>query len=60
MIGYLVVLPRLSGELTPVTAVSEKVSFDRTLLVSFSLLIVGFVAGLVVTTQFGIKEKWER
>jgi len=57
MIGNLVVLPRLSGEVPPLTSVSEEADLEKLALVSFGLLVVGFVAGLVVMTKFGVQEK---
>jgi heme/copper-type cytochrome/quinol oxidase subunit 2 len=54
MIGYLVVLPRLSQEAPPLTSGEVRgIPLEIAALVSFGMIIVGFVAGLVVVTKFG-------
>jgi heme/copper-type cytochrome/quinol oxidase subunit 2 len=57
MIGYLVVLPRLSeGAPPPASGIAGGIPLEIAALVSFGMIIVGFVAGLVVATRFGVRK----
>jgi heme/copper-type cytochrome/quinol oxidase subunit 2 len=60
MIGYLVVLPRLTGAPPPASLTVGGIPPEIVALVSFGMIIVGFVAGLVVVTRFGVRKDPER
>jgi heme/copper-type cytochrome/quinol oxidase subunit 2 len=60
MIGYLVVLPRLSGAPPSASGTVGGIPLEIAALVSFGMIIVGFVAGLVVVTRFGVRKDPER
>ncbi|MGA2238183.1 MAG: hypothetical protein ABSG74_03125 [Candidatus Bathyarchaeia archaeon] len=61
MIGYLVVLPRLTQAAPPPTSgKAGGIPLETAVLVSFGMIIVGFVAGLVVVTRFGARKDSEQ
>jgi len=61
MIGYLVVLPRLTQAAPlPTSGKAGEIPLETAALVSFGMIIVGFVAGLVVVTRFAARKDSEQ